>query len=49
MKKPGNVYQTTRKNSKYRSRNDEMMKLIDKNLKIAIINMLRKGRDGQNE
>ena len=35
MKKPGNVYQTTRKNSKYRSRNDEMMKLIDKNLKIA--------------
>ena len=35
--------------SKYRSRDDERMELIDKNLKIAIINMLRKGRDGQNE
>lgn len=49
MKKPGNVYQTKRKNSKYRSRDVETMELIDKNFKIAIINMLRKGRDGQNE
>lgn len=35
--------------SKYRSRDDVMMELIDENVKIAIINMLRKGRDGQNE
>ena len=35
--------------SKNRSRGDKMMELIDKNFKIAIINMFSKGRDGHNE